>query len=132
MIRGNSAYSHSQVRRSQEGFASVVGNNRPRLSTVSDLPESQSVKSLSRVQLCDSMDCSRPGSTVHGILQVKILEWVAISSPGDLPDPGVKPGSPALQTDSLPSEPPGKLRKKVSLTGNRPWAAAVRVLNPNH
>ena len=29
-------------------------------------------------------------------------------SPGDLPDPGIKPGSPALQTDALPSEPPGK------------------------
>jgi len=29
-------------------------------------------------------------------------------SPGDLPDPGIKPGSPALQADSLPSEPPGK------------------------
>ena len=30
------------------------------------------------------------------------------SSPGDLPDPGIKPGSPALQADALPSEPPGK------------------------
>ena len=29
-------------------------------------------------------------------------------SPGDLPDPGIKPRSPVLQTDSLPSEPPGK------------------------
>ena len=29
-------------------------------------------------------------------------------SPGDLPDPGIEPGSPALQTDALPSEPPGK------------------------
>ena len=29
-------------------------------------------------------------------------------SPGDLPDPGIKPGSPALQADALPSEPPGK------------------------
>ena len=32
-------------------------------------------------------------------------------SPGDLPDPGIEPGSPALQADSLPSEPPGKLVK---------------------
>ena len=31
-------------------------------------------------------------------------------SPGDLPDPGIKPRSPALQADALPSEPPGKLR----------------------
>ena len=33
-------------------------------------------------------------------------------SPGDLPGPGVKPGSPALQADSLPSEPPWKLKRK--------------------
>ena len=46
---------------------------------------------------------SPPGSSVHGILQARILEWVAISSPGDLPDPGVKPRSPALQADSLPA-----------------------------
>ena len=37
------------------------------------------VKSLSRVRLCDPMDCSPPGSSVHGILQARILEWVAIS-----------------------------------------------------
>ena len=37
------------------------------------------VKSLSGVRLCDSMDCSLPGSSVHGILQARILEWVAIS-----------------------------------------------------
>ena len=46
--------------------------------------------------LCDPMDSSLPGSSVHGILQARILEWGAISSPGDLPDPGVEPGSPAL------------------------------------
>ena len=37
-----------------------------------------------------------------------MLEWIAISSPGDLPDPGIEPGSPTLQADVLPSEPPGK------------------------
>ena len=58
--------------------------------------------------LCDPMDCSPPGSSVHGILQARILEWVAFPSPGDLPDPGIKPRSPALQAESLPSEPPGK------------------------
>ena len=54
------------------------------------------------------MACSLPGSSVHGNFQARILEWVAISFPKDLPDPGIKPGSPALQADSLPSEPPGK------------------------
>ena len=51
------------------------------------------------VSLCDPMDYSLLGSSVHGILQARILEWVAISSPGDLPDPGIKPMSclsPAL------------------------------------
>ena len=42
--------------------------------------------------------------TVHGILQARILEWVAFPSPGDLPNPGIEPGSPALQADSLPTE----------------------------
>ena len=116
------------------------------------------------------VDCSPPGSSVHGILQARTLEWVArpfepacqcrrhkihgfdpwvgkipcrragqltpvflvalfatpwtvahqatgplsmafllpFPSPGDLPDPGMELGSPALQADSLPSEPPGK------------------------
>ena len=49
--------------------------------------------------LCDPMDCNLPGSSVHGILQVRILEWVAIPFSGDLPNPGIKPGSPALQAD---------------------------------
>ena len=54
--------------------------------------------------LCDPVDHSPPGSSVHGILQARILEWIAIPSPGDLPDPGIEPGSPALQADSLPAE----------------------------
>ena len=57
--------------------------------------------------LCDPINCSLPGSSVHGILQTRILECVAISSPGDLPNPEIDPGSLALQADSLPSEPPG-------------------------
>ena len=58
--------------------------------------------------LCNPVDCSPPGSSVHGILQARILERVAIPSPGDLPNPGIKPRSPALQADSLPAEPLGK------------------------
>ena len=55
------------------------------------------------------MDCSPPGSSVPGILQARILEWVAIPFlQGKLPDPGIKPGFSAMQADSLPSEPPGK------------------------
>ena len=58
--------------------------------------------------LCDPMVCRPSGSSVHGTFQAKILKWVAFPSPRDLPDPGIKPGSPALQADSLLSEPPGK------------------------
>ena len=46
--------------------------------------------------------------TAHGILQARILEWVAFPFSRDLPNPGIQSGSPALQADSLPAEPPGK------------------------
>ena len=41
--------------------------------------------------LCDPMDCSPPGSSVHGIFQARILERFAFPSPGDLLDLGVEP-----------------------------------------
>ena len=63
---------------------------------------------LSHVWLCDPMDCSPPGSNVHGVLQARILEWFSISSCRDLPDPVIKPNSSVLQEDSLQSELPGK------------------------
>ena len=44
-------------------------------------------------QLCNPMDCSSPASSVHGILQARILEWVTMLSSRDLPDPGIKPVS---------------------------------------
>ena len=50
---------------------------------------------------CHPTDCSPPGSSVHRILQPRIL-----------PNPGIKPRSPQLQSDSLASEPPGKPRYK--------------------
>ena len=56
--------------------------------------------------LCDPMDCSPSGSSVHGVLQARILEWVAIPFSRDIPDPGSEPRSPTL--DCVPSEPPGK------------------------
>ena len=50
---------------------------------------------------CDPMDYSPPGTSVHGLLQARILEWVAILSPRDLSDPGIESGSPAFQEDSF-------------------------------
>ena len=52
--------------------------------------------------LCDPMGSSLPGSSVHGVLQERVLELVAIPPPGDLPNPENEPVSPALQADSLP------------------------------
>ena len=45
--------------------------------------------------LCDPMDCSSPGSSVHGILQVRILEWVAMTSSRGSSWPGIKPRTPS-------------------------------------
>ena len=56
--------------------------------------------------LCNPMDCSPPGSSVHGILQAKCWSGLPFPFPGDLPDPEVEPGSLTLQADPLPSEPP--------------------------
>ena len=65
-----------------------------------------------RPALGDPMDGSPPGSSVHGILQARILEWVVIPFSGDLPHPQIEPRSPALQADALPSEPPGKVKEE--------------------
>ena len=54
--------------------------------------------------LCDPMDWMQLGCSVHGILQERIVELVAFSSPGDLTYPGIEPGSPALQANSLLTE----------------------------
>ena len=63
------------------------------------------------VRLCwtlfDPIDCNLPGSSVHGILQARILEWVAISSAENLSDLGIKFESPVLQADFSPAEVPG-------------------------
>ena len=46
--------------------------------------------------------------TVHGFLQARILEWIAVSVSRDRPNPGIEPRSLALQANSLPAEPLGK------------------------
>ena len=73
--------------------------------------------------LFDPMDYSPLGSSVHGILQARILEWVSFPSPEDLPNPGIEPRFPALQADSLPAEP-----QRKSLLSVYNW---YREKNPN-
>ena len=61
--------------------------------------------------LCNILDCSQPGSPVHGVLQAKILEWDVISYSRVLTDPGIEPKSlesPALAGGFFTPEPPGK------------------------
>ena len=65
---------------------------------------------------CDPMDCRPPGSSVHGIFQAGILSGLPFPPPGDLPNPGIEPRSPALQADSLPTELWGKFKSLDS-----PW-----------
>ena len=76
-------------------------------------PQVVTVWSHSSVRLCDLMGFSPPGSSVHGILYARILEWVAISLSRDLPDPEIKPrslASPAFAGGFFTTEPPGKPR----------------------
>ena len=63
----------------------------------------------SYLTLCDPMDCiacQAPPSMEF--FRQECWSGLPFHSPGDLPNPGIKPGSPVLQADSLPSEPPGK------------------------
>ena len=75
-------------------------------------PSSTSLKVKWIARLCltiwDPMDCSLPGSSIHGILQARVLKWVALSFSRGSSYPRIEPGSSALQEDSLPAEPPGK------------------------
>ena len=58
--------------------------------------------------LCDCMERSPPGTSVHGIPQARPLDWIAIFFSKDHPNQQVTCRSPALQVDSLLSESPGK------------------------
>ena len=75
---------------------------------------------FSRVWLCDPMDCSPPGYSVHGILQARILEWVAMPSSrgsSQLRDRTHILSVSCMQVGSLPLVPPGKpwdLRCKIT------------------
>ena len=76
---------------------------------------SQNACMLSLSTLCDPINYSLPGFSVHGIVQTRILEWVPFPTPGDLPDPGIEPmslASPALSGRFFTTEPPGKPYKQ--------------------
>ena len=67
------------------------------------------VKLLSRVRLFENIwTVAYRAPPPMGFSRQECWSGLPFPSPGDLPDPGIKPGSPALQADVLPSEPPGK------------------------
>ena len=76
--------------------------------------------------LCDPMGCSPPGSSVHGILQAGILEWVAAPFSRGSSRPGIEPRSPALAGRFFNAEPLGKPMQSpkgfcASATMGKPW-----------
>ena len=65
---------------------------------------------------CNPMDCSPPGSSVYGIFQARILEWVAISF---FPNLGIEPASPALAGGFFTTEPLEKPLSYLSINVGR-------------
>ena len=63
--------------------------------------KSESEVTQSCLTLCNPMDCSLQGSSIHGVFQEEYWSGLPFASPGDLPDPGMEPGAPALQTDAF-------------------------------
>ena len=105
-------YVHSRV----DQMEFIISDLKDRKCEVTENKEVRAKKAcmiyvLSHAQpcltLCNPMDHGPPGSSVHGILQARILEWVAMPSFRASSNPGFELKSPALQTDSLPSEPTG-------------------------
>ena len=72
------------------------------------------------------MDLGPPGSSVHGILQARILQWVACPPPGDLLNPGIEFPSPALQVDSLLLSHQGGPNKQVDKTKEKKKSEAIK------
>ena len=90
-----------------------------------ELYQTQKVKVLatqSHPTLCNSVGFSQPGSSLHGFFQARIQAWQPFPSPGDLLNPEIKHGSPALQVDSLPSGTPEKPRSALKSKSANPEA----------
>ena len=76
-----------------DGHLCALSSHRVRDNSLVPPLKSESEVAQSCPTLCDPMDCSLPGSSLHGILQARVLEWVAISfSRGIFPTQGSNPG----------------------------------------
>ena len=81
----------------------------------------------SRPTLCDPMDCSLPGSSVHGISQARILQWVAISSARGSCQVKDQTCVPALAGGYFTAEPPGKPRSHLLATKSLPTSESSQL-----
>ena len=82
----------------------------------------------SYLTLCDPVDCSPPGSSVHGIFPQEYGSGLPFPTPGDLPCPGIEPSSaesPALGGRFFPSEPPGKPGRERRYLNMTPISVAL-------
>ena len=91
--------------------------------------ESEMLAAQSRPTLCNPMDCSLPGSSVHGMLQARILEWVAMPLSKGSSSPWDRTWISHIVGRFLPSEPPGKPphegRQSQIILNNFPWSPKV-------
>ena len=89
-------------------ISTTVGRNpSEEISHVSKVKESESEVPQSCPTLCDRWTIAHQAPPPMEFSRQDYWNGLPFPSPGDLPDPGIKPGSPALQADALPSEPPG-------------------------
>ena len=84
------------------------------------------VKLLSRLTLCNLWDCTCKAPPSMGFSRQDYWSGLPFPSPGDLPSPGIKPRSPALQPDSLLSEPQGILTNSFILSHDYHFSFVVR------
>jgi len=87
-------------------LSNKIATNHTVICRTSYLNSHYHICAQSCLTLCEHMNCSSPGSFVHGIFYRSGLPF---PPPGDLPDPGIEPMSPALAGGFFTTEPPGKL-----------------------
>ena len=92
----------------QHGEMFLSNSSQPIWVEISSLWKKKVKLLVAQSWLCDPMDGSPPGSSVHEFSRQEYWSGLPFPSPGDLPNLGIKPKPPALQAESLPSEPPGK------------------------
>ena len=117
----NESYIH-HIRRLQSPLSLVRGSYVDRSTVLEvilrkiDCTKAKALAAQSCLTLCDPMDGSTSSSSFTEFSRQVYWSGLPFPSPGGFPEPGIKPGSPALPADSLPSEPSGKTNDTLSNT----------------